>query len=290
MSTLAPPATVDERTVRGQLARIHIRRYATHPLYLAGVALMVVSSSQMYEDGPKDWEAFTTPVVPAFFLGVLGVIIGYRLTSTEGRALSVLDAAPTDAMTRTLALCATAIVPALTATVWVVWRLLTWAAWPMRQELLDGIGGWVPAIAVVLAGSVVAAAGGTLFGIAAARWVRFPGAGLLAVIVLVLPCWVLAGGAVEPSIADNALVLAGASAMPYTLWTITDYVDDIGNFIGMRDGSPIGHLFYATTLCGLAIWAAVMKDAAGAERARWRRIGAALAVAAVASFLWAWLG
>lgn len=289
-TTVATTVTDDDRAVVRQLARIHIKRYATHPLYLAGVGFMILTSTQMYEDGPKDWEAFTTPFIPAFFLGVLGVVIGYRLTATERRALDVVDAAPTGPTTRTLALAASVIVPVCTAAIWVVWRFATWSVWPMRQELLDGIGGWGPATAVVLTGSVVAAAGGPLFGIAAARWMRFPGAGVLAVVVLVVPTWFFAGGSVEPSLADNPIVLATASAMPFALWAVTDYVDDVGKLIGIRDGAPVGALLYSLTLGGLALWAAVMKDAVGAVRARWRRIGTALAVLAIATYLWSWLG
>lgn len=295
MSTIAiRPAPRSERAILRHLALIHIKRYATHPLYWAGVGFIILTSTQMYEDGPKDLEAFTTPFIPAFFLGVLGVVIGYRLTATEGRALSVLDAAPTEAPTRTLALCASAIVPATTALVWLVWRFATWSVWPMRQELLDAIGGWIPATAVVLTGSLVAATGGPLFGIAAARWFRFPGAGVVAVLVLVVPTWLFAGASVEQSFAENsnaqAIIQAGASAVPFLLWPIVDYVDNAGTLIGIREGSPIGHLLYTVTLCGLAVWAAVMKDAVGATRARWRRIGTVLAVIAIATYLWSWLG
>lgn len=291
MSTgLAPAGASTDRALLRQLAGIHIKRYATHPLYLTGVAFLLLTATQMYEDGPKDWEGFTTPVVVAFFLGVLGVVVGYRLTATERRALDLLDAAPTDATARTLSLCAAVIVPVGTAAVWVVWRLATWAVWPMRQELLDGIGGWLPAIAAILAASVVAAAGGPLFGIMTARWVRFPGAGVLAAIVLLLPTWVLAGGMVEDDMYDNTLIRAIGSLAPYTLWPIVDYTDDIGQFVGIRDGSPFGHLLYTLGLCGLAVWAAVMKDARGDTRARWTRIGWLLGTLTVAGYLWAWLG
>jgi hypothetical protein len=199
-----------------------------------------------------------------------------------------LEAAPTEATTRTLALCASTIVPVATAAVWVVWRFATWSVWPLRQELLEGIGGWVPATAVVLTGSVVAAAGGPLFGIAAARWLRFPGAGILAVIVLVVPTWVFTGAVGEATRMVNPLLLALSSLTPYTLWVVTDDTAEI--LIGIRDGSPVGHLLYTVTLCGLAVWAAVMKDAVGATRGRWRRIGTVLAALAVTTYLWTWLG
>jgi hypothetical protein len=280
----------DTASVLRQLARLHVKRYATHPLYLVAVAFLILTMIQMYDDGPRDWEAFTTPVVVAFFIGVLGVVIGYRLTATEERALDLVDAAPTDATTRTLALCAACIVPVATALVWLVVRLITWALWPIRDGLLDEAGGWGPALAITITGSVVAAAGGPLFGIMAARWVRFPGAGVLAAVVLIVPTWTVGGAAVEPTLYDNQLLTGLASAIPYTIWVVTDYSEGIGDLLAVRQGSPLGHLLYAITLCGLAIWAAVMKDAEGETRARWTRIGGILGAAAVVAFLWAWLG
>jgi hypothetical protein len=139
---------------------------------------------------------------------------------------------------------------------------------------------------------VVAAAGGPLFGIMAARWVRFPGAGVLAAVVLLLPSWATAGAAVEATgrLYENPVALAVSSAMPYTMWMVTDYVDDIGEFIGIRAGSPVGHLLYTVALCGLAVWAAVIKNAVGDVRTRWTRIGWILGATAVVTYLWAWLG
>jgi hypothetical protein len=75
--------------------------------------------------------------------------------------------------------------------------------------------------------------------------------------------------------------------MPYTMWTVTA---DGEALMGVRAGSPVGYLAYSLVLCGLAVWAAVMRDAEGAARARWARRGTVLAVAAVGTYLWALLG
>ena len=59
---------------------------------------------------------------------------------------------------------------------------------------------------------------------------------------------------------------------------------------GIRPGSPTGHMLYAICLSGLAVWAAVMRDAEGRDRAAWARVGWALGASACVTFLWALLG
>jgi hypothetical protein len=280
-------AAPSEGAVLRQLAWIHAKRYATHPLYLIGVAFLVLTMTQMYDDASKDLEAFTGPVVVAFFIGVFGVIVAYRLTATEQRALDLITGAPVSATTRTLALCAACAVPAATGLAWLAYRLITLAIWPIRPELLDAMGGWVPAVAAIVGSSVVAALGGPLFGVAVGRWWRFPGAGVLATVLLVVPCFFFAGGAVDATLYDNVLVRMTTTAMPYTMWTVTS---DAVTLIGVRAGSPVGYLAYTLVLCGLAVWAAVMRDAEGATRARWTRYGALLGVGALATYAWALLG
>ena len=209
-----PQADVDEGPVLRQLAWIHAKRFASHPLYLLGVALLVVTMTQMYDDAGKDLEAFTGPVVVAFFVGVFGAIVAFRLTATEQRALDLITGTPVSATTRTLALCAACAVPAATGLAWLVWRLITLAFWPIRPELLDAIGGWVPALAALISASVVAAVGGPLLGVAVGRWWRFPGAGLLLVVVLVVPSFFFAGGAVDATLYDNPVVRVTTTACP----------------------------------------------------------------------------
>jgi hypothetical protein len=282
-----PQAAVDERPVLRQLAWIQARRFAAHPLYLIGVALLLVTMTQMYDDAGKDLEAFTGPVVVAFFVGVFGAIVAFRLTATEQRALDLITGAPVSATTRTLALCAACAVPAATGLLWLLYRLVTLAFWPIKPELLEAMGGWVPALAALASASVVAAVGGPLLGVAVGRWWRFPGAGLLLVVVLVVPCFFFAGGAVDATLYENPLMRAATTAMPYTMWTVSS---DGSTLIGVRDGSPVGYLAYTLVLCGLAVWAAVMSGAEGETRVRWRRYGALLGGGAVLAYLWALLG
>ena len=58
----------------------------------------------------------------------------------------------------------------------------------------------------------------------------------------------------------------------------------------MRPGSPTGHLLYSLGLCGLAVTAAVLKDATADAKAIWIRRGWGLLGVAAVGFLWAMPG
>jgi hypothetical protein len=154
--------------------------------------------------------------------------------------------------------------------------------------LIEAAGGWETVIVMLVDGMVVSCFGGPALGVAAGRWLRFPGAGMLVTVVLVISVAFVVGWSLQiPGAGETwpARVLAAAS--PLADWVIVDE-DEVVQ--GVRPGSPLGHLLYAMCLSGLAVWAAVMRDAVGADRARWRRIGAGLTVGAVLAFLWALLG
>ena len=68
--------------------------------------------------------------LPAFFLGLLGVFIGVQLTRSMARCTEPVQAAPTDGLARTAALCLSTVVPAAAAIAWLVWLYAVSAAWP----------------------------------------------------------------------------------------------------------------------------------------------------------------
>jgi hypothetical protein len=294
----APAATraapVDERAVLRQLTVIQAKRFATHPVYLLGLVALgfVIVTSPMGED---PWWIEGVSVSVSLFVGVPGLVVAYRLTATEDRALDLLPSAPTSGVTRTLALIGACLVPALTALALIVpWLIVALLAQPGASipqpapGLIEVAGGWGSALVMVADGTVVACFGGPALGVATGRWLRFPGAGVLVTVVLVVAVAFFAGGSLQiPGAGEQWWVRASASASPFADWVI---VTEDGVPVGVRPGSPLGHLLYAMCLSGLAVWAAVMRDAEGAVRSRWTRIGAGLGVAAVAACLWALLG
>lgn len=259
----ARPAETGRALTLRALAGIEARRYARHPLFLLGVALMGWSMAASYDD--LDTTITYVTVMPAFFLGIFGVFIGYGLTRSLRRTADAVRAAPADGELRTAALCLACLVPGAVSLVWLGWVYVAKAAARVPESAIS------PAEeATILLTGVVAAIGGPLVGVLVGRWTRFPFAALPAAVVLV--GWVIlgnyAGLAVEEASRFWSLVHLSA---PFAFWTI-ELPDGEGTAV--TAGSPFAYLCYLVVLCGLAAVAARLPEAAGARRARlWRVLG-----------------
>ena len=283
------PGTVNERTILRQLARVQMLRYARHPLFLIGFTVAIAGAS---------WDVVSNPNLDpsrdgglhfysAFLLGVLGLIVSYRLTRTEQRALAVLPSAPISSRVRTLALCAACLVPALAAVLVLTVASLGWRLYPPSylQTLLDAM----PAAdfaAWILGATAVAGLGGSLLGVVVGRWWRFPGAGAMAAVLVIVLA--VAANIFSTEFADSPSVASRAGLVsPWIVWLdLEQIIVDVSD-VALIPGSAVGHLVYMIGLCGLAVWAAVIKDAEGVERSRWMRNGAIALVIAVGGLAWA---
>jgi hypothetical protein len=122
-----------------------------------------------------------------------------------------------------------------------------------------------------------------------ARWLRFAGAGVLAMVVVFLVEFLcLAMGEGANNVGDKVWARGLANLMPYRYWQYQVGADD--TYSTMAPGSAVGHVIYATALCGLAITAGVLKGAAPAVKTAWIKVGGTLMAVAVAAYLWALLG
>jgi len=275
--TEAPTRSTTLRTLAG----VEARRYARHPLFLVGAALMVlvtVSNSNNLAKGTGDAQVLAVgdgTTVPAFFLGVLGVFVGYRLTRSMARSSEAVEASPADGVIRTGALCLACLVPGAVALGWTACMSLVMAlkAVPVSAAISSADRG------AMIAASVVYAVGGPLFGVLVGRWTRFPGAGLVAAVVLV--AWTFLGtfGLLMPASRLGTLIHLNA---PFTSWVSSDGPNAP---LWLAGGSPWWYLTYIAALCGLAATAAMFHEAVGTRRSRLSRVLAALAVLAVASLL-----
>lgn len=290
-TTLAQP--VQQRRVLGALARIHARRYARHPVFVVAVLLVLggVVQAVVAPDGDNggEWDSTLTFVL---WIGLSGVIVGYRLTVTEDKALDLLPSAPTSQPVRTQALFLACLVPVVaTVVLMAVYGVANLAvpesaAAPFHLRPDTGGIGWPDYLAGVLE-APVSAFGGAALGVVVARWARFTGAGVLAVIVLFL-VEIIALGAGEGTFGDALWARLLVNLMPYRYWGFQGAGD--GVYTTMAPGSAVGHLVYALALCGLAVAAGVLKGADGTMRARWMRTGGILLAVAVAGYLWAVFG
>lgn len=284
----------EQQRVLTSLARIHARRYLRHPLFLLSVALLTLGLVQAFVDpdgAGSQWDDGL--LLYPLWLGLLGMVVAYRLTVTEDRALALLPSAPTDQRVRTLALYLACLVPVVTCLAFIglaaVVNQLSPASDAYNFVLRPGTGeiGWVGYVTSQLE-VVVACFGGPALGVTVARWWRFPGAGVLAALILFLVELVVLGLGEGSQFWMSWWARALDNAMPYVYWKAAPEAERL--YTTMRPGSPTGHLIYATALCGLAITAGVLRGATPSVRAAWIRVGAVCAGVAVLAYAWALLG
>jgi hypothetical protein len=267
----APPAAT---TALRALATIEARRYLRSPLFLIGTALLVwstiVATKDLLKNAPVD-DPGDLVFLPAFFLGLLGVLVGYQLARSLEASGETLQAGPSDGVRRTAALCLACLVPGAVALLWIGWVAV---ALTVRKIPLSPTISSFERAAILLSG-VVCAVGGPLFGVLVARWAHFQGAGLVAVVFLA--GWTLLSTvslALSPSRIGTLLHLNA----PFTGWVSADGPRRPAWVAG---GSPGWYLGYLILLCGLAVTAACLPGTSGPRRRRILRLLGVLAVVTV---------
>ncbi len=134
-----------------------------------------------------------------------------------------------------------------------------------------------PAQVAVLVGQIVVPSlGGPLLGVALGRWVRFPGAGIVA--LLVIFGWVNLATVPSLSHPDSAAATALRQFAPFSHFTYTDN----GTAMTTWRGSPWFFLGWQLALCAIAVLVALLRGAEGRTRSR---IIGTLSVAVAAALL-----
>jgi hypothetical protein len=260
------------------LAGLEARRYARHPLFLAGVAVLVWQMVVISQDAAGGVAGVSATLVdfailPAFSLGLLGVFVGVHLTRSMARSSDPIEASPTDGVRRAAAMCLACLVPGVVALAWFAWTYAVTAVWSVPATSMPS-----SSIAAIRGAGIVCAVGGPLFGVMVGRWTRFPGAGLVAAFVL-FGCAMLATGSLAMS-ASRLGTLFHLWA-PFVGWVSSNSPTHDDPWIA--GGSPLWHLAYLAMLCGLAACAAMLRGAWGRQRSRLIRVFVLLSVLAVVS-------
>lgn len=263
MTSVAAPAVpaVAVRSTIWPLARIEAKRYARHPVFLIGLLLGIVFSAG--EHGPIELDY---QVIPSFFIGVLGLVLATRLTTSTGRSRPVVDAAPVSETMRTAALCLACVVPAAAGVVLVLVHRVFVLADPFPGWMY-GTYGPSERFVITMVIPVIACAGGPLLGVAVGRWLRFPGAALLAVVVILFWSNV---AAYVPAQGMNSRSLLARFLHMATAYTAFGTSNGDGNAptttVRSYTGSPLWFAVWALALCGLAATAALWRRADGRAR------------------------
>jgi hypothetical protein len=258
------------------LAVVEAKRYALHPVFLVGVALnTVVLSLALTHHRDSILEP---PVGPAFLVGVFGIVVGYRLARSLERTTEALASTPVDVGQRVAALCLACLVPATVG-------LLSGVAILVFGEQNGpwGYGTWSghERVAIVLGQTAVASLGGPLLGIAAARWLRFPGAVVVAPVAVLT--WTIVTNGWTASNQDSTGWLVARLFSPFAFFHTLDTDAGKPHAVESWRGDPWFFLVWLVLLCVFAAVVAMLKGADGQARDRLRRVLGVTVVAALAS-------
>ena len=269
MTSISLPASGS--TGLSSMAGIEARRFARHPVFLVGVVLAFGLLALMYflDDAPDFGDVLSTPVVPAFFIGLTSLVTAARLTRSTEVAVEAVGTAPGTEARRTASVAAACLVPFAAGVLWIVALLAaTGARGVAPQEWwFHSLPDW-QVWSILLALGPVACLGGGLLGVLTGRWLRFPGTAAVVVVVTVVVVMVA------------SLPIAYGERSELRLWVPwpmfhSGTMDD-GTAV-MFAGNPAFFLGYALCLCAAAALVAMWHDRA----ARTRRLRGAIAAVVV---------
>ncbi len=254
MSTDSPASIAAvPRAARSPLTALawhEVKRYARHPLFLAGA---VLTAAVCAVTGPDpSTSSLEDMIVPAAGLGLFGLLVMISLVRSSDRA-SAASGGATSERDRTLALAAATVVPFAAGLLFLAWAVWAYRSHPPVAAAVPfgGVGdGWVYAMLFDL--SVLAAVGGPLLGLVLARWVDFRGVGVTAVVALVLVTIVFQG-IVTPLRQVRVF-------LPWTPFGGPYGIKGDPNRSLILTGSPQWYGVYLVAMCTLGLVVALLHD------------------------------
>ena len=275
----APAATVPV------LARLEMRRYLLHPLFLLGLAGNLVLCATGPTEGDRAMSSMGYAIAPAALFGVFGIVIMANLTCRSDKITIAAGVVPVTERTRSLALVAACAVPFVAGLAWWVWAL--WAfndkpppanGFPFGPVAGDDV--WVAA--VLFGEGPMAALGGPLLGILVARWLGTRAAPILTAVGVIAFCIVMQG------LFDQVMRIRVIS--PWTYFGGPTGVKGDPERMLLYTGSPYWWVPYLACLCVLGVIAILLHDREQ-PRGRLFRVAGAVGVLAVITVLLAmWTG
>lgn len=267
------------------LARLELRRYALHPLFLLGVVLNVALCLVLGVSEEERSSSLGFAIVPAAAFGVLGIVIMANLTRRSEKLRSAAGVVPMPERTSSLALVAACAVPFAAGLAWWAWALWAFGDSPPPADgfpfgPVAGDDLWVAA--VLFGEGPMASLGGPLLGILVARWVGGRAAPIFAAV------GVIAIGIVLQGLFDQVMRIRVIG--PWTYFGGPSGVKGDPERMVLYTGSPYWWVAYLVCLCALGAIGILLHDAEQ-RRGRLLRVAAGVGVLAVVTVLFAmWTG
>jgi hypothetical protein len=235
------------------MARIETIRLARNPFFI--LASLITFGFTAYfgfassHDTPGD--LLSWPVAPAFFIGLTSLVVMARQTRSTEAAAEAMSAAPGTEARRTQALILACLLPAALGMAQVIFEVIIASIKdPAPQEWWFGTVNDVQIWAMLLSNGVVACLGGALLGVLVGRYLRFPGAPAVIVVVLVVS-----------NMLSNAI---GDSSHPtlrlWTTWAGWQSGTGTDGTATLYGGNAVFYLVYLLCLCGAAAIFAIRHD------------------------------
>ena len=249
------------------MAGIEARRLARHPAFIVGVVLGFGVLFLLYflNDDPHLNDLLSMPVLPAFFIGLPTLVATARLTRSTEATVEAIGTAPGSEARRTAALALACLVPFAAGVAWVAVELALVSvkgAHPYEWWFATMPDWQVWSILIALA--PVACLGGGLLGVLTGRWLRFPGAAAVMVVVVI---------AVD-MVGQMAVANGGSSQLRlWVPWAMFHSGSETDGTASLYSGNPGWYLVYLLCLCAAAALVAIWHD----RTARTGRLRAAIA-------------
>jgi hypothetical protein len=255
------------------LAAHELRRFVVNPLFLLGAAFATLV---WIVPGPPVVEINEANPYTAIILGGFSMMATFWQTRSLRPTAQVVDATPASLQVRSAALCVVALVPLVGGmAILLVFRHSVVVAGDWVYGAFDP-----PArTAVLVSQFVLPTLGGPLLGVALGRWVQFPGAAF--VVLLLLYGWVSVVTIVTMARVDDTPAVALRFLAPFAFFTLSDEEGGVVTVTTWR-GSPWFFLGWQLALCAVVVLVALLREADGAVR---RRLLQALAIVLVVAAL-----
>jgi hypothetical protein len=256
------------------MAGIEARRLARNPLLLLGfvVSLGLLLPIAVLNDDPQHSDLLAWLILPAFFIGFTALLATARQTRSTDAAAEAMASVPGTEARRTLALALACLVPFAMGVVWLAAMLVVVATGDVHpHELwfatLPDLQVW----SVLLALGPVACLGGGLLGVLSGRWLRFPAASVVVLVVTLFGC-MLQDVFADGDRAELRLVV------PWAIFHSGTWEDGTQK---LYEGNAAFYLLYLLCLCAAAVLAAVWHDRT-ARSARLRAVFGVVVVVGLA--------